>query len=322
MRNAVRIAAGAGFGLVAVAAALWGTDALFRRTLALDLPASSVVFAEHLILVLLCAPLWARATRTVRGFNPRDWVSIILIGVGASALATVLFTTAFRYGDPTTPLLLQKVQPVVAVLGARLLLGERLLPRYALYFLLAVCGAYFITFASPTDVSVNRLAPALLAVGAAALWGTGTVLGRGMTTRVDVLTLTTLRFIIGFPASALMLALLEGRAGFQVYRLADLRPLLLLALVPGLLSLMLYYRGLARTPAAAATLAELAFPLSAVLINYVAFGQTLTVTQWIGVAILSGTITTMGLAGQRATEQMGVHVPDEKNHDRMASSPG
>jgi drug/metabolite transporter, DME family len=42
----------------------------------------------------------------------------------------------------------------------------------------AVVGAWLLTFADPTDVRVSELRPALLAVGAAALWAAGTVLGR------------------------------------------------------------------------------------------------------------------------------------------------
>jgi hypothetical protein len=42
-----------GFVLVAAAAALWGSDALFRRGLALELPSSTVVVYEHAILVVL-----------------------------------------------------------------------------------------------------------------------------------------------------------------------------------------------------------------------------------------------------------------------------
>lgn len=308
-------ATGGGFALVALASALWGTDALFRRGLALELPAAAVVVAEHAILVLLCAPLWGRARSTLRRLNARDWVSLLLIGVGASATATALFTAAFSYGEVTTPLLLQKLQPVVAVVGARLLLGERLVPRYALYFALALCGAYLITFPIPNEVSVSRAAPALLAVGAASLWGMGTVLGRAMTGRVDPAALTALRFIIGLPASVLLLAVLEGPGGFAAYRITDLLPLMLLALVPGLLSLRIYYRGLERTPAAAATLAELAFPLSAVVINYVAFGETLTTTQWVGVVLLAGTITVMGLAGQRTYEHIGIKAPFGNRQD-------
>jgi drug/metabolite transporter (DMT)-like permease len=37
----------------------------------------------------------------------------------------------------------------------------------------------------------------------------------------------------------------------------------------------------------AATLAELAFPVSAAIVGYLAFGATLTSTQWLGVGITS-----------------------------------
>lgn len=303
-----RTAAGTGFALVALAAALWGTDALFRAGLANELPAAAVVFAEHLIIVLLGAPYWRRTLRAARTLTARDWVYALLIGAGASALATALFTAAFRFGDPTTPLLLQKMQPLLAVLGARLLLGERLLPHYALYFLLAVSGAYLITFPTPGEVSVSQLVPAMLALGAAGLWGMGTVLGRGMTARVDTASLTGLRFGIGLPASALVLLAMEGPAGFVVYRTGDLLPLLALALVPGLISLTVYYRGLARTPASAATLAELAFPLSALVINYAVFGQALTWSQWLGIGVLTTTITVMGLAAGRGARTIGIRL--------------
>lgn len=45
--------------LMAVAAALWGSDALFRRGLALELPSSTVVVYEHALLVVLTLfPCW------------------------------------------------------------------------------------------------------------------------------------------------------------------------------------------------------------------------------------------------------------------------
>ncbi|MFO8075170.1 MAG: DMT family transporter [Actinomycetota bacterium] len=309
VRRAATARTGTGFLFVVLASALWGTDALFRRGLALELPASSVVFAEHAILVVLTLPLLRRALPALRAFTRADWVSIVLIGSGASATATMLFTAAFAFDDPNAPLLLQKLQPLVAVLGARLILGERLMPRYLLYFALAVGGAYLITFPDPLAASVTRLAPALLAAGAASLWALGTVLGRRLTARVAVGPLTALRIAFGLPASALIVMLVQGPSGFAVYAPADGTALLLLALVPGLLALLLYYRGLARTPAAAATLGELAFPLSALVINHLAFGATVTATQAIGIALLAGTITVMGLAGRRDAESVGVGDP-------------
>jgi drug/metabolite transporter, DME family len=300
-------AGGPGFVLVAAAAALWGSDALFRRGLALELPAATVVFVEHVILVLLTVPLLVRGLRATRSFTVRDWIALVVVGAGASATATILFTQAFTYGNPTTPLLLQKLQPVIAIVGARLVLGERLLPRYALYFVSALAGAYLISFPDPMAVSVDAAAPALLAVGAAALWGMGTVLGRHLSAKIDFGLLTALRFAVGLPAAATIL-LVQGPAPSLPAAGSSWLALLLLALVPGLLALLLYYRGLRQTPASAATLAELAFPLSAVAVNLAAFGTTLVPTQWLGMVTLLVTITIMGLRSARGSTPVGIEL--------------
>ena len=58
--------------LVAVAAMLWGTDALFRAPLLTHLSSNRLkqsvrlVFMEHLILVIACLPLLWRARRKAR----------------------------------------------------------------------------------------------------------------------------------------------------------------------------------------------------------------------------------------------------------------
>ena len=202
-------AARGGFFLVAAGAALWASDALFRRGLALELPAAVVVFAEHLILVVLTLPYLLRAARHTRRFKRSDWAALLLVGVGASAVATTLFTAAFSYGDVVTPLLLQKLQPLIAVGGARLLLGERQLPRYWFYFASAVASAYLVSFPDPFRSSPQRLAPVLLALGAAALWGAGTVLGRYLLTSIPFADLTVLRFVVGLPATG-VIVLIRG----------------------------------------------------------------------------------------------------------------
>jgi len=91
----------------------------------------------------------------------------------------------------------------------------------------------------------------------------------------------TLRFAFGLPASAIALLVL-GAPAFSSRH--DSWYIALLAVVTGFVALGLYYYGLRVTPAVAATLAELAFPVSAILVGYFKFGQTLTGWQWVGVA--------------------------------------
>ncbi len=304
-----RAASTFGFVLVALAAATWASDGLFRRGLALQLPAGTVVMFEHVILVLITMPLLIRAVPVTRTFTSRDWISLVVIGAGASALATILFTEAFAHGDPNTPLLLQKLQPLFAIGGATLLLGERLLPRFGIYLISALAGAYLISFPEPTSVSISAFAPAALSLGAAGLWGFGTVLGRHLTGKVEFASLTALRFAVGLPATFAIVFFQDRGAAISTIAGRDALALLLLALIPGLLGLLLYYRGLQETPASAATLAELAFPISAITINYLAFETTLVTSQWVGVFILSATIAAMGLACSRGTRAVGIELP-------------
>jgi drug/metabolite transporter (DMT)-like permease len=292
-------------------------DALFRRDLALDLPASVVVFVEHAILTAITLPLAIAAIAKGRHrFTRANLVSLILIGAGSSALATILFTRAFVYGDPSTPLLLQKLQPLFAILGAHVLLGERLRPRYGIFFVLGIGSAYLITFGDPLTISLNSATAAGLALGAALLWAMGTVLGRGLSSTFGFMEITSLRFAIGLPASAAVV-MFQGEMGtVGALRGQDLMALLSLALVPGLLALAVYYRGLQDTTASAATLAELAFPLSAIVVNRIAFGTVLTGTQWLGVIVLAGTIVAMSGLSSRRPRSIGVAWPPPEKWSR------
>jgi drug/metabolite transporter, DME family len=285
------------FLLIVVAATLWGTSGVLRSQLTLELPPATVVFHEHLLLVLFTLPWLPRALRTFRGLPLRGKAAVLLIGVGASTVATTLFTAAFRYGDPTGPLLLQKLQPVLAVMAAALLLRERPSRRFTPLAVIAIVGGYLISFPQPTAVGVEQLAPALLALGAATLWAGGTVLGRALAPTVPPMELTTMRFAVGLPAALVLAWWQQGATGLAIGS-GDALPLVLLALGPGLLAMSLYYRGLVHTPASVATLAELAFPLTAVTLGAAVAGQPLRGSQALGAVVLVAAITTLALASR------------------------
>jgi len=168
--------------VVAVAAAAWGLDGLLRQPLATTVHPATIVLWEHLIVVAAVAWLLPGALRAYLRCTPGQRLAIAAIGVGASAVATALFTEAFavsaQTGDFITPLVLQKLQPLFAVTFAVLLLRERLRPGFAVYAVPALAGAWLLTFEDPFSVHVSAVKVALLASGAAALWAAGTVLGR------------------------------------------------------------------------------------------------------------------------------------------------
>ena len=284
--------------LVALAASFWGLSALWRGPLAKEYPALAVVFWEHLVLVVLVSPFLLRAVRHVLRASTRTKVSVLVIGAGSSALATTLFTAAFRLGDPITPQVLQKLQPVIAVALAAVVLGERLRPTYAFFLAPALVGAWLLAFADPFGVTVSSAQAALLAVGAAVLWAAGTVLGRAARAELSFTDLTALRFGVGL----VTLLVIAGATSTPLAVGLDAAPnILLLALFPGLIALVLYYLALGRTPASRATLAELAFPLTAAVVGIIAFGARPTGTQWLGVAIVLVSVVGLALHEQRSS---------------------
>ena len=284
--------------LVAVAASLWGLSALWRSPLAREYPSLTIVFWEHLVLALLVSPWVLPAVRRVLAASVRTKVAVLVIGSGSSALATTLFTMAFRVGDPITPQVLQKLQPLIAVALAATILGERLRATYLLFVGPALIGVWLLAFADPLGVTVASAQAALLALGAASLWAAGTVLGRLASAELTFRDLTALRFTVGLLTLATLAGITSTPLGM---RWSAAPSLILLALLPGLVALVLYYLALGRTPASRATLAELAFPLTAAVVGVIAFSTRPSTTQWLGMGIVLVTVVGLALHEQRSS---------------------
>jgi len=281
-----------GVALVSVAAALWGTDALFRRPLTQSTQAGTIVFGEHVVLVLVTLPFLVPSFRALWRAGARYVLAAVAVGAGASAAATILFTQAFVSGDPITPVVLQKVQPLVAVAGAWLVLGEQPRRGFAWFLLPALVGVWLIAFPHPFEISARGLTPIAEALAAALLWGLGTVFGRYLGRALAFEQVTTVRFGFGLLAAAIALPLVHAPAWSNAH---DSSWITVLALVTGAVALALYYYGLRRTPAMLASLGELAFPLTASLVGYLAFGATLRWTQWLGVLVTVAVVSLLPL---------------------------
>ncbi len=278
--------------LVAVAASLWGLSALLREPLSRQMSTLSIVLFEHVVLVVLVSPWLVPATRALFASSARTKFGVAVIGAGSSALATVMFTAAFRLGDPITPQVLQKLQPLIALTLAAVILGERVTKRFYGFALPAIAGAWLLAFPDPLGIAVQGVAAALLAVGAAALWAAGTVLGRLVSSELSFLHVTTLRFAIGLAALALFAIVAGTPVEVPVQALPQL---ITLATIPGLLALVLYYRALRSTPAIRATLAELTFPVTAAAVGLAFLDGQLDKSQWLGFVIVLTAVVALAI---------------------------
>jgi drug/metabolite transporter (DMT)-like permease len=296
-----RLAAVPGVVLVAVAAAMWGTDPIIRKTMSGTTSATTIVFGEHVILAALTLPFLLPALRAVFRAGWSYVLAAVVVGAGASAVATILFTDALiGHADYITPVVIQKVQPFVAVAGAAALLGERPRRSFWWFFLPALAGFWLVNQAHPLDPSAKGVVVIAEATGAAVLWALGTVLGRYLAREIEFQHVVTLRFFFGFLASALALRVMGASAWSNGH---DSLLILYLALVTGLIALTLYYYGLQRTPAVLSSLAELTYPAVAVLAGIYAYDQHLRWTQWIGVAAILGAVTLLPVQRRRVVRE-------------------
>jgi len=292
-----RLVAIPGVVLIAVAAALWGTDPIIRKTMSGTTSATTIVFGEHVILVLCTLPLLLPALRSVVRAGRSYVAAAVVVGAGASAVATFLFTDALiRTSDAITPVVIQKIQPLVAVGCAALLLGERPRAGFVWFFLPALAGFWLVNQPHPLDPSAKGMVVIIEATAAAVLWALGTVLGRYLSRELEFQHVLSLRFFFGLIACAIALPVVGASAYSNGH---DSVLIIYLALVTGLLALALYYYGLQKTPAVLSSLAELTYPAVFVIAGIYAYDQHLSWTQWLGVALILGTVTLLPVRRRR-----------------------
>ncbi|MHB8076586.1 DMT family transporter [Desulfosporosinus fructosivorans] len=280
-----------GIWWIALGAAMWGLDGVFIVTLLNYVTSSQIVWIEHMLLLLFAAPVLIWKRHELKCLNLGDWLAVLFIAWGGSALASILFTAGFTYGNPNVVLILQKVQPVFTVLLAAWILRERIVKAFWMLLGVVLIGAYLLTFGLhiPTTGDSTQLIGSLYAIGAAALWGGSTVMGKRLVGKVSFTTVTALRFAVALPLLTVII-LVQHPNWQSLSQALSLAPvwanLLFQTIVPSLLSLLFYYRGLNVVKASHATIAELAFPATGLLLNWLILHQTIDFGQWIGFAII------------------------------------
>lgn len=291
--------------LVVVAALLWAVDAPFRKFLTQDLSSTTIVLMEHITIAVLVFIFLSKYIRELKNLSWKEWLAVVFIAFGGSALATVFFTQSFHYVNPSVAILLQKVQPFIAILLAVVVLKEKLNKQFWLWAVVGIFGAYLVTFPEFKITGLSLAGGTLgvvFALLAAFFWGGSTVFGRLVLRKINFQAMTAIRFL----AALVFLFLLQvyyGRLG-EVGSASskDWLYVLIIAVLAGFVSLFVYYRGLRFTKASIATIGELAFPFAAVVVNWVFLDAILSGMQIVGGLILLLAVMRLSIVNTEASE--------------------
>jgi drug/metabolite transporter (DMT)-like permease len=286
---------------IIIGASLWGIDGILLRPSLYGLPVVLVVFIESTIITIILTPFFINKLQKLKSLKLKDWIVFGGVAFLGGAIGTMAITKALFYVNfvnLSIVILIQKLQPVFAIILAALFLHEKPPRKFFLWAGLAIIGAYLMTFGiniPNLGTGDKTVVATLFALLASFSFGSSTVLSKRALKNVGFELGTYIRFTIT-AIIMFIIVLAFGELG-SVKNISENQTMIfiVIALITGGPAIFLYYYGLKHISASVSTICELAFPLTAVLLEYSIRGNILGSIQWIGVFILLFSIVRVSL---------------------------
>ncbi|MCK5883297.1 MAG: EamA family transporter, partial [Bacteriovoracaceae bacterium] len=228
--------------------------------------------------------------------------SVALLGGALGTLSIVKALFLVNFDHLSVVVLLQKLQPVFAIVLARIILKERTSIQFVLYAVIAIIASYFLTFGwSIPSMSENLplIHAAMWAILAAFCFGSSTVLGRKLVLKYPFPLIHYLRF--GMTTLIMTIVVLFAGKFGEVEKVTELNWLIfvLIALSSGSGAVFLFYFGLQKVKASVSTICELFFPITAIVLDYFINNHILSIIQWCAAATMLLAIMRIAFLAQK-----------------------
>ena len=287
----------AGTFLVILACLFWGMDTLIRYPLVeRGINPITIVFYEHVILTLIFSLGLIPAIKRIGELKLADLFSFLVIGGVGSAVATVAFTESFQYLNPSLVILLQKLQPVIAILLSAIILKEEIQKQFLVWAFICMVGGllvsspdlvrfYNLLISDFSTVTSDNAVHGYALVGVSIVgWGATTVFGKRLSMMgFDTKDIMAGRFLTGL---LVLIPFVKWDKSMILPVGEDYLRILIMVLISGALAMWLYYQGLKRLPARTTAIAEMFFPFFAIIVNWFFLGKQLNDWQLLGGGIL------------------------------------
>ncbi len=263
-----------GASLISLAAILWWLDGIVLTPNLYNLNLNFVVFMLHLIPFLLMNFFLFRESSRLKNFTKVELWTLIGIAFFGGVLGTLSIVKAVflvHFDGLSVVALLQKLQPIFAIILAYLFLHEKPTKYFLIFALVAIIGSYFLIFGNHLP-NIQKNTDYILAMGfaiiAAFSFGVTTILGKLAAKTLPFQTITYYRF--WFTALLMFFIVLITGNLSVIGEVTSMNWMyfFIIAFTTGSGAIFLYYYGLVRVSALTATLCELFFPLSTVFFDY------------------------------------------------------
>jgi len=227
----------------------------------------------------------------IRGKN----LWIVLGAAIALVLNWILLFNAYNYASISLSTVVYNTQPFFLLLIAALVLGEKIALVKLPWFLSAFIGLLLIIEVNSTDLVASdssagqQMLGFAMALGAAILYATNTLL----TKRLPELRPE----VVAFMNTIIGVLLLFPLANFSALPETSLQwsYLLILGLVHTCLMYILLYSAYQKLPITLIAMLAFLYPAIAILVDYIVYQQTLSLYQWLGIALILCSVTGLNL---------------------------
>jgi probable blue pigment (indigoidine) exporter len=271
--------------LTALAPAIWGSTYLVTTEMLPD--GYPVTLA-----VLRALPAGLLLIAVTRSLPPRVWLgrTFVLGGLNFALFWVLLFVAAYRLPGGVAATL-GSLQAVLVIVMARGWLGTPITIKAVIAAITGVFGVSLLLLGPAAALDPVGVAAG---IGGAASMAAGTVLSRKWQPPVSALSFTAWQLTAGglilLPISLFLEPPLPALSA------VNLAGLVWLGLIGAAVSYALWFRGIARLEPGAVSMLGMMSPVTAVSLGWLWLGQSLSVLQMVGAAIVFGSVW----AGQRA----------------------
>lgn len=278
--------------LISLSAILWGFDGVVLTPRLWNLNISFVVFVLHLFPFLIMNLFLFKRYGLLKSMSKNDSFALFGVALFGGAIGTLSIVKALFLVDfqsISVVVLLQKLQPVFAILLAATFLKEKLGRKFLLWASLAIVAGYFLTFGfefPKLNENKNTMLAAMYSLLAAFSFGSSTVFSKRLLQKFDFVSATFFRY--GLTTLIMLPIVLASGKLFEFDNMTNMNWLIIviISLTTGSGAIFLFYLGLKYVRAIVSTISELFFPISAVFFDYIFNKQSLNLVQWISAAIM------------------------------------
>lgn len=282
----------AGTSAISISAIMWGFDGVVLTPRLSNLDVIWVVFVLHAIPFLLMNIFMFKQYKNLSLFLKQDYILFLLVALFGGAIGTIAIVKALflvNFHQLSVVVLLQKLQPIFAIILAAILLKEKIKRHFVVWASMAIFSSYFLTFGwSLPSISMddNTIKAALYALLAAFSFGSSTVFSKKILQNHNFITATFYRY--GFTTILMLLIVLVTNKTYQLELTTDINWIyfVIIGLTTGSGAIFIYYYGLRRVKAIVATISELLFPISAILFDYLFNGSVLSPIQMLSAVVM------------------------------------